>query len=60
MVTTGVKGDNIMEVMHRRHDISDTIWELLAPHLPGRKGTWGRIAHDNRSFISAVFWIIRT
>ncbi len=23
---------------HRRHDISDKVWELLAPHLPGRKG----------------------
>ncbi|ETS32119.1 hypothetical protein PTE_01665, partial [Photorhabdus khanii NC19] len=23
---------------HRRHDISDHVWCLLEPHLPGRKG----------------------
>ncbi len=45
---------------HRRHDISDHVWCLLEPHLPGRKGAWGRIAYDNRLFINAVFWILRT
>ena len=45
---------------HRRHDISDRAWKILEPHLPGRKGTWGGIAHDNRRFINAVFWILRT
>ncbi|CDH07490.1 hypothetical protein XBO1_290083 [Xenorhabdus bovienii str. oregonense] len=45
---------------HRRHDISEHIWNLLEPHLPGRKGAWGREAQDNRLFINAVFWILRT
>jgi hypothetical protein len=45
---------------HRRHDISDAIWEKLEPHLPGRQGSWGGIAQDNRLFINAVFWIMRT
>lgn len=45
---------------HRRHDISDRVWDLLEPHLPGRKGVWGGIAKDNRKFINAVFWILRT
>jgi transposase len=45
---------------HRRHDISDRVWELLEPHLPGRKGAWGRVANDNRLFIDAVFWHLRT
>ncbi|WP_445083689.1 IS5 family transposase [Candidatus Neptunichlamydia sp. REUL1] len=45
---------------HRHHDISDKVWELLAPHLPGRKGGWGAVAKDNRLFINAVFWILRT
>ena len=44
---------------HRRHDILDRVWDLLEPHLPGRKGSWGGIAQDNRLFINAVFWIIR-
>ena len=45
---------------HRRHDISQKIWDLLEPHLPGSSGSVGRPASDNRLFINAVFWIIRT
>lgn len=45
---------------YRRHDLSDETWALLEPHLPGRKGVWGGIAQDNRLFINAVFWIVRT
>ena len=45
---------------HRRHDISDKVWHKLEPLLPGRQGSWGRVAQDNRRFINAVFWIFRT
>ena len=45
---------------YRRHDISDRVWSLLEPHLPGRKGSWGGQAKDNRLFINGVFWIMRT
>lgn len=45
---------------HRRHDISDRVWLLLEPLLPGRRGVWGGIAKDNRLFINAIFWILRT
>jgi transposase len=45
---------------HRRYDLSDATWKLLEPHLPGREGVWGGVAKDNRLFINAVFWIIRT
>lgn len=41
-------------------DISDETWALLAPHLPGQNGQWGGVASDNRLFINAVFWILRT
>lgn len=44
---------------HRRHDISDRVWKILDPLLPGRKGIPGRPAQDNRLFINTVFWIIR-
>ena len=44
----------------RRHDISDAAWALLEPHLPGQSGQWGGVAKDNRLFINAVFWILRT
>ena len=45
---------------HRRHDISDQVWENIQAHLPGSKGLVGRPANDNRLFINAVFWILRT
>ena len=49
-----------MTTAFRRHDISDHHWALLEPHLPGRAGQWGGVAHDNRRFLNAVFWILRT
>ncbi|MDR0251124.1 MAG: IS5 family transposase, partial [Burkholderiales bacterium] len=49
-----------MKPSHQRHDISDNVWGLLEPRLLGRKGTWGENARDNRQFINAVFWILRT
>ena len=45
---------------HRRHDISDKLWERLKDRLPGRPGGVGSPAKDNRRFINAVFWILRT
>ena len=48
-----------MNLVHRRHDISDKVWSLLEPHLPGRQGYWGGKAKDNRTFINAVFWVLR-
>ena len=45
---------------HRRHDISDKVWSVLRTHLLGTKGKAGRPAIDNRLFINAVFWILRT
>jgi len=49
-----------MNASHRRHDRSDEVWTVLEPHVPGREGIWGGIAKDNRLFINAVFWILRT
>ena len=43
-----------------RHDISDEAWAILELILPGQRGQWGGIAKDNRLFINAVFWILRT
>lgn len=49
-----------MEGAHRRHDIKDKLWERLEPVLPGGRGKTGRPAEDNRRFLNAVFWILRT
>ena len=49
-----------MRASPRRHDISDDVWTVLEPNLPRREGVGGGIAKDNRMFINAVFWILRT
>lgn len=49
-----------MGFAYERHDISDEVWAILEPLLPGRTGTWGGVAKDNRRFINGVFWILRT
>ena len=48
------------EKIWHRHDLSEAHWELLEPHLPGRSGSWGGQARDNRQFVNGVFWILRT
>ena len=53
-------GGGRMTAGHRRHDLSDQVWERLRPLLPGRAGQRGRPARDNRQFLDAVFWILRT
>ena len=45
---------------YQRHDISDQAWAKIEHLLPGRKGTRGPVAQDNRRFINAVCWIFRT
>ena len=49
-----------MPEAYQRHDITDATWALLESHLPGRSGQWGGIGRDNRQFLNAVFWILRT
>ena len=49
-----------MTAPHRRHDMSYRVWELLEPHLSGRSEKKGRPAKDNRLFLNAVFWNLRT
>ncbi len=44
----------------RRHEIPDEQWTRLEPLLPGRDGTAGRRARDNRAFVNAVLWIAKT
>ena len=32
-----------MEASYHRHDISDEMWSVLEPHLPGQRGQWGTV-----------------
>lgn len=44
----------------RRHDISDTAWALLEPHLPGQRGNgevWQRIIASS-SMLSSGYCVL--
>ena len=43
-----------------RSALSDEQWERIAPLLPGKADDPGRTAADNRLFVEAVLWIVRT
>ena len=55
-----MNGDILTSTEIHRHDITDGAWELVEPLLPGQRGQWGGLAEDNRRFVNAVFWILRT
>ena len=43
-----------------RHDMTDELWNKLEPLLIGTSSTPGVSGKDNRKFINAVLWILRT
>ena len=43
-----------------RFELTDSVWERLSPHLPGKISDLGRTAADNRLFMEAVLWMART
>ena len=44
----------------QRFVVSDVLWQRLEPHLPGKVSDAGATAKDNRLFLEAVFWRVRT
>jgi putative transposase len=40
--------------------LRDEQWEKLSPLLPGKPSDPGATAQDNRLFLEAVLWIVRT
>ena len=40
--------------------LNDAQYKKIAPLLPGKSGDSGRTAADNRLFVEAVLWIVRT
>jgi transposase len=43
-----------------RFVIGDAMWERIAPQLPGKASDRGVTAGDNRLFLEAVLWRVRT
>ena len=46
--------------MAGRYELSDTQWQRIAHLLPGKPGDRGRTGADNRLFINAVLWVLRS
>ncbi len=46
--------------MRRRHELTDEQWERIHDHLPGKAGDPGRTAADNRLFVNAVLYVLKT
>lgn len=48
-------------MVHRhRHELTDAQWAKIEHLLPGRKSDPGRTAVDNRLFVNAVVYVLKT
>ena len=46
--------------MSTRYALSDADWGRIEHLLPGRPGQHGGVGRDNRRFVDAVPWVVRT
>ena len=46
--------------MRRRHELTDAQWAKIEGLLPGKAGDPGRTAADNRLFVNACLWVLKT
>lgn len=44
----------------KRYELTDQQWKRIEALLPGKKSDVGRTAKDNRLFVNAVLWILRS
>ena len=44
----------------RRYALRDDQWDRIKDFLPGREGHVGGTAADNRLFVNAVLWVLRS
>ena len=50
----------LMEAILIRRELTDVQWERISNLVPGKKGDRGRPGEDNRLFMDAVLWMLRT
>jgi transposase len=43
-----------------RYELSDAQWQRIAHLLSGKAGDRGRTGADNRLFVNAVLWVLRS
>ena len=46
--------------MVKRYELSDAQWRRIEGVLPGKIGDPGRSGTDNRRFVNAVLWVLRS
>lgn len=46
--------------MAKRYELSDGQWKQIELLLPGKAGDRGVTARDNRVFVNAVLWVLRS
>jgi transposase len=46
--------------MAKRYELSNEQWHRIKDQLPGKKGDPGRNGDDNRLFVNAVLWVLRS
>jgi len=46
--------------MVKRYELTDAQWQRIADLLPGKASDPGRTAADNRLFVNAVLWVLRS
>src|SRR5215216_7134986 len=46
--------------MAKRYELSNEQWRRIEHLLPGKKGHPGRTDEDNRLFVNAVLWVLRS
>ncbi len=46
--------------MVKRYELSDEQWQRIKGLLPGKAGDPGRTGADNRRFVNAVLWVLRS
>jgi putative transposase len=46
--------------MVKRYELSNEQWRRIEDLLPGKKGDPGRSGEDNRLFVNAVLWVLRS
>src|SRR5204862_158838 len=50
----------LKEAILIRRELTDRQWQRIEKLVPGKKGDKGRAGEDNRLFVDAVLWIMRT
>jgi len=46
--------------MRRRHELSDQQWDSIKNLIPGKPGDPGRHGQDNRRFVNACVYVLKT